>query len=426
MPAPLEIIFKVKGMTEITRAANKASAAWSKVGTTPSGSRRASAGTASGRSVSSLAPGANTIAAKFASPSFSPASSRLTRIASSAGGGSSKVASVAGKIGSALLEGSEANPYTAAATAALAASTAIYKLADEASKASQKFETLKFATGSNGGTAARLATIGSSIGMSGEQIGGMSAALQERITTDPAAMATARRFGAYNIGRPYGNVDEGRNLLKVLEGIRKLSDPSDRIRTARTLGVEGASNYFNLSDQQAGKVQADAQTKSSIFTPQFGQDAADFQSSVARVADSIENVIGALGKPVMKDMADWFNSLADGLNGVANWLNEHQNIIKVLKDLSDASTNALVGNGKGVYDSLSKANDDLNSSPTDALDANTRAHQANTDAINQLNGLIPGIYGKGARLNAALGDGSMGGEYLRRGLEAGGFRLGAF
>jgi hypothetical protein len=356
--------------------------------------------------------------------------SRLASVVSTSrlnfGGGGGGISPLAGKLAGLVAEGGEGGPValgvTALAGAAVAAAGGLVALSQKAAEAANEFSRMRFATGSGAGTAAALSVLG---GAGGFDAASLASSFNSRISSDPTAMAFAARFGIRNIGGAYGNQDWGKQLLTAVQGLRNISDFTERVRTARALGLEGALPLTQLSNRQFGRLGQDAGLKASIMTPKFQQDAADFASSIARITDAVGNFVAALGKPVLHDLSDFFNGVADTINYLAQAINRNQNIIAFFKDLAEAFAFQAIGNPVGAAGKMKDAFGDL-SAQNQALDNNTGALDRNTSAINGMSGMIPGYYGlNGERGSRAIPD-NIGGEYLRRGMEAGGFALGAF
>ena len=317
-------------------------------------------------------------------------------------------------------------PIMALAAAGIAASIGIYKLAEGASEAARKFSELQFSTGSTGATASTLGGIGNSIGLSNEAVGSASASLSERLRSDPQAMAYAIGMGiGVALPRPYDTVNEGGRLLQVIEALRKITNFEDKVRTAHALGVESLLPATNMSDKQFDFVKKNASIPSQIFGPDFQTEAADFASSLSELGKAFGNLMAVAGRPLMVQLTGVFNSLAEGINQFAQTLASiPMNQLMAVLDIIEASVMAFV-NPLGAAGKLGDAYKEWNTKSdthAEALDRNSNATQANTDALQQMNG----IFGNGQRLNAAYGNGNVGGEYLRQALQQGGFRMGAF
>ena len=312
------------------------------------------------------------------------------------------------------------------ATAAIASVAAIYKMAEGASEAARKFSELQFSTGSTGAGASTLSGIGNSIGLSNEAVGSASASLSERLRSDPQAMAYAIGMGiGVALPRPYDTVNEGGRLLQVIESLRKITNFEDKVRTAHALGVESLLPATNMSDKQFDFVKKNASIPSQIFGPDFQTEAADFASSLSELGKAFGNLMAVAGRPLMVQLTGVFNSLAEGINQFAQTLASiPMNQLMAVLDIIEASVMAFV-NPLGAAGKLGDAYKEWNTKSdthAEALDRNSNATQANTDALQRMNG----IFGNGQRLNAAYGNGNVGGEYLRQALQQGGFRMGAF
>lgn len=282
------------------------------------------------------------------------------------------------------------------------------------------FTKLEFALGSNGSVSSRLAGIGAGVGMSPEAVGAASARFQSTISNfnDPVAVSTALRMGIFNPPRPFGGVDEGKNLLKAIEELRAITDKEEQIRRARILKLEDFSQYYSMSQTQADFMKGQQNFRSTIFDPQFQQDAADLAGAFSGLKDAVMNLLAAIGKPMMHALAEILDDLATFINSLAAAINYFdpilRKIITVAQDLGAASP------FKAWHDLNAPMNDALNDHK-DSIDRNTQALNANTQA------LYPGRYigSNSQRLNSAMPVG-VGGEYLRHAQEYEGFRLSRF
>lgn len=286
-----------------------------------------------------------------------------------------------------------------AAAAALAAD-AIYKMTMAAAQASRAFASLQFASGSTGVQTGQLNMLGRAAGMSPEQMGGLAGQFNSRITTDPVAMMFAAQAGITNAPGAFGNQNWGQELLRMVTYLRSIKDQNERIRAARATGTESLLPLTQLSQATLNKLKADATLQAEIFNPQYQQSAQELLTSQSRVQQAFSNLGAAITGPMMDALAHFENSLADFVNRAAKFFNTPH-------------ADMLAGRDTGTP-----------VNPQKAMQDNTDALNANTQAIK-----MPGHYGKGQRLNAALPPalGTQGGGFaIRQGLQAGGFRLGAF
>lgn len=311
------------------------------------------------------------------------------------------------------LFGEAGGPIALVATAAVAAAIGIFKLSESAANTAREFANLGMSLGSNGRTTGALRGIGGAIGMSSEAVGGASAAFQEKITNDPLAMSVARQMGIFNLSRPYGHVDEGKDLLQAIKGLRAITDMESRIRTARVLSLESVLPATAISDKQFDRAEKTSDRASGIFDADFATKSADFFAGMDNLAKSAENLAGVLAKPIIKDLTDFFNGMSDGIDKITDSMSKHT--------------------GNKDWDWLkwipgATSLDDIrgNADKTGAVDPSVQATVDNTKALKDATAALrPGNYGSTSARGLGISD-NMGGEYLRRALEAGGLRLGAF
>jgi hypothetical protein len=299
---------------------------------------------------------------------------------------------------------------------AVGAGFALKAFADRVAEVTESFVRLKLGLGSSNQTTAGLMNLGASIGLNADSIAGIAKGFQDAITNDPVARAFASRMGIFNIGSPWGNPDYGTQLLRAIEELRKISDPIERIVMARTTGLESVLPMTKISDNQWSKIKADFSVTEQIFNDSMQSKIADFLSSTGRFGQSIQNLLVSLGGPIIDDLTKLFNFLADTINSVASFAARNQNAVRVIYETMKAILSPFAYAAGKSADAVSGMNKELET----ALNKNTEALEKNTKVL----GLIPGTFGRGMR-NGAIPEG-VGGEYLRRGLEAGGFRFSAF
>ena len=141
-----------------------------------------------------------------------------------------------------------AGALSIAAVGAGAAITIMTKAAKLASERLLQLSDIRYSTGSTPGQAAQLRQMGMALGV---DMGGMAKSMAAALGSDGYAQMAGARLGVSNPmgGTPYGNLNEGGDFLKAVEGLRKLNEP-DAIRTARALGIEGALPLRDMNENQ--------------------------------------------------------------------------------------------------------------------------------------------------------------------------------
>jgi hypothetical protein len=366
-----------------------------------------------------------------------------SRIGMSGGGaGGMQIMPLVGKLASLL--GPEVMAAIAVIEAIKTTATALFDLTKSAAAAAASFDKFRFSLGSGSGTAAALKGIGGSIGVSPEGMAGIANSVQNAISSSSMGAAFAAGMGIRNIPGPFGNQDYGKQLLRVIDGLRAIKDREERVRVARTMGAEGLLPATELSEGQYGKVKKDATISSAIFDAGMQQKSVDFLSSLNRVSEAVQNLMGALGKGFITRFTQFFNNLADAINKVAVWADKHRDLAEVLMkiavpilaviDIIVRALNALADAFRAVraaiqgdYGAAGKyahqaMNDltDPNRAANDALNSNTNALNNNTDSTNKLTG----TFGRSDRQARAIPFANE--EVLRHALVMGGVRLSGF
>lgn len=312
--------------------------------------------------------------------------------------------------------GPEGMAIAAAGVAAIAATKAIYDLASSASEAANSMERIRLSLGSSSSTTARLTGLAGAIGLSAGDVGGLSASINQRISEDGLARATAAGMGVFQMPRPFGSVDEGKNLLKIAEGLRAIGDEAEAIRRARLLGAEALLPLRNLSESTFSKLKMDAAIKGTIFDKDLAEKGAEFQAAASRVGGAVENILAVIGRPVMERVANFLNNMADGLERIADWLDKHRDFIEGMASGAEGAMPFgevlpfLTGPGA-----------------KQAMDDHAQELRDNTQALREMQETYKSAYyGKGERMNRAIPEGVRGGEALRRMLAGGGMLLPQF
>jgi hypothetical protein len=309
------------------------------------------------------------------------------------------------------VEAEAAAPPLIAVGAAAAAAKALYDLAHQSVETANAFTRLSTSLGSSPGTTAQLSSIASASGLSPEQAGSVAQRIQDRISTDPIAAAAGMRLGVFNLPGIYGNQDYGQQALTVIQHLRQIKDPNEQLRLARAVGAEDllpAVKY--MSNQDVSNLQSDAGVTSRAFGPQMSEDAERFQVAEGRISQAIKNLAAVATDGTVERLTSAFNGIANILENVTDWLNNHKAIIDVI---TNAAIEMIPGAGPllnmgGMFDNHAKVVDD-----------NTRATKENTQAMLQ-----PGTYGRMDRPGALPG--GFNGQSIAQGNDIRSMRLSTF
>jgi hypothetical protein len=264
---------------------------------------------------------------------------------------------------------------------AIKAAQAIYQMTEASAKAAQQFASLQFSTGSTGRETGQIGALGGALGMSPAEVGGLSAQLQQAITTDPISMNEAARAGVNNMApRGFGQVDEGQNLLKIADYLRSIKSDSDAIQAARRLGPVGEALLpaRQMSDDQWRQVQASSATTADINGSDQLRKAANFNSASYLWKQALDNLWGAVSSGTMAGFTQFLNAAATGINNIAEVVRRNPWLQGALVGLTPAGV-------LGPGGSATQKN-------TEALDRNTKA----------VNDAFPGSYGHGDNTSRAV------------------------
>ncbi len=289
-------------------------------------------------------------------------------------------------------------PVALAATAA-AGSIKMMDAAVEA--ATRELRQLRQAVAMSGGTTGEVSRLA---GMGIPDIPGQSAALRERLATDPMAMAAGQRVGiGYQMPRPFGTANEAELLLKALEGLRQIRDAEEQLRVARALGLEGMIDQIRVSDDVWQAMKADAALRAQIANPAYQQAARDFDAELRRLQTNFKSLEMVVGQPVIALAADALAVFNDGMRTAAA-------VIKPVSDLATKYRMEIVGVMVPIVGFVDKLSDLARSlgwlKDLDKKEEERRQEQAlreNNERLRELSRAIEkGIWGGGARARSAM------------------------
>jgi len=296
-------------------------------------------------------------------------------------------------------------PLGLVAGAAYMVVTSLYDLARRSAEVGNEFSRLQLSTGGSVQSTAMLTTIGNALGISPSSMGSIAQSFQNAITSDPMARAAGMKLGVFNLPGMFGNQDLAGQMTTAITHLFSIKNPTDRLTLARQTNIAELLPLALMSNPQIAHVKPDAATTSSLMTAQFQTEAADFQAGLGRIGQALNNVLMALGPNVLPVVDDFLNQLADSLNNFAKWASTHGQIITMFFDALLLALNPFAFGpsiARGIQSGAANPfNPDLRdwdpntggpgqSSQSSALQANTDATRANTQAIRAM---IPGTYG---------------------------------
>lgn len=268
-----------------------------------------------------------------------------------------------------------AGPVGLVVAAAVEASKALFELTKASAEAGASYAKFTYAIGNNGPGAAKALSVGRMAGLDASGTAALAESLNSAITGSAMGRVYGMHVGAMNQAGPWGSVDRADNLTKAIEGLRKITDFSDRVRTMNALNLQPAAAAILMPQAQYNLHQQDTGATSKIMDSDFQQKSLAFQDSLERVGDAFDRLMVVIGKPAIESMTNVLNNIANGLNNFAVFLNSPlmQAAIKTLE-------------GSTIAGALTFA--------TRADDPHMQALQENTAALHQVAQGIPGVYGK--------------------------------
>lgn len=214
----------------------------------------------------------------------------------------------------------------AAMAAATAALRTFVRAARDGAEALRETAAAAAVTGGNAGNLARL----EALGLSPQTIQQLSAAVAGAASGGGYGTVAAARAGLNIMPGPHGALNQAEQLQKGIEYVAGLSRWEDRLREARMLGLDGIISTIEALRRNRAAYDADAQARAAVADPATLQAAADLGFSLERVKGSFVTLLQALAKPFLKDAAAAFNTVADGLREVAQFVNQNPALIRAL------------------------------------------------------------------------------------------------
>ena len=195
--------------------------------------------------------------------------------------------------------GAAAAPLAAVAAAAVIAGTAFSALTAVVMAASAELNDMNRAMTPSGGGALDVARL-TAIGVSSGEVAAAASSLRERLSSDPWAMAAASTIGVGpRLGKNLGAQNQAKDLMRVLDGLRKVTDAEEQLRLARMMGVEGMLELAKVSGFGWEAMKKDAQLREKIADPKYLQQARDFEAVWKRVGYNLDTAKMAIGKQLL-------------------------------------------------------------------------------------------------------------------------------
>jgi hypothetical protein len=272
-----------------------------------------------------------------------------------------------------------------------AAAKAAGQALGEATASAHSFAT---ARSLSGGTTGEIAAL-RAFGLSGEQIGSLSAGFRQRLSTDPLAMAAAGELGINpQLQRAFGPQNEAQFLVQAVEGLRGIQNEEERLRVARMTGLEDLLDVAKVSEKVFQGMKRDAFVIGTVFDEQTQQQARDTAAELNRVSAGLENLKVSVFSHLFQPVEDGANNFADTLNGVA-LLIKNNPLIDIV--------------GQKVFGAMFPGALEVNGALADAgrqssqRQAEESARQQNTNAILDLNRILGRMTGaSGPRAEGAM------------------------
>lgn len=197
------------------------------------------------------------------------------------------------------------------------ASFAIKSFTEAAVAGAKRMQGVADASRLSGGSLGQVAGL-QALGISADQIPGMAASFRQHTgvgTGDVYGQIGRARLGLQPVlGGPLGPTNEAEDLTRAIEGLRKITNPNERLRVARMTGTTDLLGIAGTSGGVFSSLQKDMSAQGKVFgNKQYAQDATDLQAQFGRVFSNAFAGLTALVQPLLRPVANFFGSIADAL-----------------------------------------------------------------------------------------------------------------
>lgn len=200
--------------------------------------------------------------------------------------------------------------FSLVATGASVAAAALEKLATATVEGGRAMRELQNTATISGGTPEQAARM-RAFGLTPAE----AAALRQRLATDPYAMSAGAMIGVRALPQPFGSQNNAELILKVVEGLRGVKDPEERLRRARMMGAEDLLPLADMSEKAAASLMRTADGLAAVQKAMGPSAGADFEAAGKRWELAIERLKGSIFKAVGPGMTDITNKAVDVVEG---------------------------------------------------------------------------------------------------------------
>lgn len=346
----------------------------------------------------------------------------MQTVASSRIGAGGGLMPLIGELGS-LVGGAAGGPIGLALTVA---TSALKGFSEAVRVASEGLASFRDAKTLSGGTTQQVASL-TALGLPQGDITGLASSIRERMSRDPFAMHAGMRLGVgVQLPEPFADPNKAGFLLKIVEGLEAVQDPTQRAILAHRAHAESLLPLLDLSEKVRKEMMADAKVMADISgDPGATQAAKDFQAELGRLGRNFQMLLQAGVKPLLPALADMTGKLATFFQMMA----EAQNLQNRLQARVWEGVQAAVKEPWKAKDHLKKAQEESLQMIKDfasgaaahntAMQSHSAAMQAHADALKQ------GTFGGGSRAQGALPQ-HLRGWAFDKAVDGNAMRLGAF
>jgi hypothetical protein len=223
--------------------------------------------------------------------------------------------------------GAAIGPGAVAAMAPLAVAAAVAVaglkiLFDAASSAAETLRSFAMAGAIGGGTASetgRLSALGSSYGMSGDQMANLSRSIAAHLGTQPG-MIVGGTAGVQNpLGGTFlGKKDTSADALKLMKVVGDINTPLDKAQTiAHEFNIEFALMDRYMSDGVKAQRELNGVISGGIASATNVKAATDFNARIESIKTSFSQISTVIGGQAMQALQPFVTVLANGMQTVA-------------------------------------------------------------------------------------------------------------
>jgi hypothetical protein len=192
----------------------------------------------------------------------------------------------------------------------------LFDLAKQASETGNAFAEARGVSGGTVGQTGQLGAFGAAMGISPQEMAGLSRGLNQSITRTGNGMIGAGMTGVHGDFLPLGAGNSSETAIRVIEGLRRLNDSQGfqkAAEAAQLMGPEAEKLLYtvHLTQDTVNALKRDGEELSRIYGEGFQNKSAEFTTSLNRFQESFK-ALGAVSiEPFLLPFAEFTNEMTD-------------------------------------------------------------------------------------------------------------------